>query len=199
VDVKKMKKFLIGIGTLLFVGGFIFLIIYGAKTVLEKLDLKSQIEQLEKYEMKKDEIIIKNFNTKKKEYAVSKYNDDTSSWSHFNILLKYEDVYYFLKNVQKCDSNDEGSNMFFYKDSLYVHCIGKKGNINRYTIDGINIKEDVIKLKYEKVPNISQVHILIDDVDDDYIYLSSSVKVNDNVADGNKIKCDLESKVCEYN
>lgn len=198
MDVNKMKKLLIGVGTLVFIAGFIYLVYFGARTVLEKLDLKAQIDQLEKYEMKKDETIIKTFDLMKKQYAVSKYKDESSTWSHLNILLNHESKYYFLKNIKQCDSNDDGTNIFVYNNNMYVHCIGKKGNINKYSIDGISIKEEIIKFKYEKTPNISQVHIVIDNVDDDYIYLSSAVKVNDNVADGNKVKCDLESLVCEY-
>ena len=98
-----------------------------------------------------------------------------------------------LGSIKKCDTNS-----FIDNNKIYVHCIGKNGNINRYIINDTKINKDTIKLDYSDTPNISQIHLKIDNIDNKYIYLSSNVKMDGKVKEGNKIRCLMNSKKCKY-
>lgn len=88
---------------------------------------------------------------------------------------------------------------YIKNNELYIHCIGKYGDIIKYTLNKKNIKKEILKFNYENTPNISQLHIIIDNIDDEYIYLSSVVKINDNIDEGENVKCSLQTKICIYN
>jgi CRISPR/Cas system CMR-associated protein Cmr5 small subunit len=87
---------------------------------------------------------------------------------------------------------------YIKNNEIYIHCIGKKGDILKYTIDDYKLEKDIMELDYKDAPNISQIHILIDGADNDYIYLRSNVKNNDSIKEGEFVKCLLSTKKCEY-
>jgi len=102
----------------------------------------------------------------------------------------------YIEQNEMCNNNGKSS---YLKDNVaYIHCIGEKGNIIKYTSHNKKVDKEVLELDYSNTPNISQLHITIDEVDNNYIYLKSAVKVNDSVKDGEYVKCSLSSKKCEY-
>lgn len=175
----------------------IVLFTFGIYKGIEYLDYKSSISNLEKYTFSSNEKIVKSFKYNKYNYLLTMYYDDTSSWSHLNLLLLDNEEYYLLKNIQKCDSSVEGRNLYLKDNEIYIHCIGKMGDIDKYILDKINIKKETFKLNYDNVSNISQLHIGVDKVDDEYIYLSS-FRLDSSIADGEQVKCSLKNKICEY-
>ena len=175
----------------------IVLFTFGIYKGIEYLDYKSSISNLEKYTFSSNEKIVKSFKYNKYNYLLTMYYDDTSSWSHLNLLLLDNEEYYLLKNIQKCDSSVEGRNLYLKDNEIYVHCIGKKGDIDKYTLDKINVKKETFNFNYDDTPNISQLHINIDKVDDNYIYLYS-FKVDSLIKEGEKVKCSLKNNTCEY-
>ena len=110
--------------------------------------------------------------------------------SNQDLLNKY------IEENEICKNTDKSS--IIKDDVLYVHCIGEEGNILKFTINNGKVGKEVINLNYTNTPNISQLHIQIDDVDEDYIYLKSAVKNNDSIKEGEFVKCLLSSKCCEY-
>lgn len=175
----------------------IVLFTFGIYKGIEYLDYKSSISNLEKYTFSSNEKIVKSFKYNKYNYLLTMYYDDTSSWSHLNLLLLDNEEYYLLKNIQKCDSSVEGRNLYLKDNEIYVHCIGKMGDIDKYTLDKINVKKETFNFNYDDTPNISQLHINIDKVDDNYIYLYS-FKVDSLIKEGEKVKCSLKNNTCEY-
>ena len=136
-----------------------------------------------------NEIIYKNY-----KYIITKYYNNTTSYSHHNILLKNNNKYYILETLNSCDINS-----YIKNNEIYIHCIGKYGDIIKYILNKKNIKKEILKFNYENTPNISQLHISIDNIDEEYIYLSSVVKINDNIDEGENVKCSLQTKICIYN
>ncbi|MEE3344564.1 MAG: hypothetical protein VZS44_10760 [Bacilli bacterium] len=101
----------------------------------------------------------------------------------------------YIEQNEKC-SNDISK---YIKDNIaYLHCIGDKGNIIKYTKNRNKINKEVLEFDYSNASNISQIHITIDGADADYVYLKSAVKVNDSIKDGEFVKCSLSTKKCEY-
>lgn len=111
-------------------------------------------------------------------------------------MIKNKNLYYLLDNLKRCDS--DGKNIYVKENKFYIHCIGRKGDIIEYMITGAEASKNTIYFNYKNTPNISQIHMIVDKVDDDYIYLSSLVKIDDLVKEGNRIKCSLEDKICNY-
>ena len=161
-------------------------------------DYKSSLSNLEKYVFVNNEKIIKSFEYNNKNYIISRYYNNSSSWSHLNLLLKNKDNYYILKNIKNCDTIDEGSNLYVKNNVIYIHCIGKEGTIDKYSINDFDVNEENINFNFENTPNISKLHILIDKVDDNYIYLSSPFKVDNSVVDKPNVKCSFKDKKCDY-
>ena len=71
------------------------------------------------------------------------------------------------------------------------------GDIDKYILDKINVKKETFKFNYDNASNISQLHINIDKVDDNYIYLYS-FKVDSLIKEGENVKCSLKNNICEY-
>ena len=165
---------------------------------IEFLDYKGSLSNLEKYIPVDNEIIIKKLQYNNKNYVISKYYDISSSWSNLNLLLKNNDTYYILKNIKKCDTVDDGKNLYVKDNVIYIHCIGKEGFIDKYLINDFDVLQETINFNFQNTPNISQLHIVIDNVDDEYIYLSSPAKVDNTINDKPNVKCSLESKNCDY-
>ena len=175
----------------------IVLFTFGIYKGIEYLDYKSSISNLEKYTFSSNEEIVKSFRYDKYNYLLTMYYDDTSSWSHLNLLLIDNKEYYLLKNIQKCDFDVEGRNLYLKDNKFYIHCIGKMGDIDKYTLDKINVKKETFNFNYDNASNISQLHITIDKVDDENIYLVSPIDVNGDVKDI-KVKCYLNNNICNY-
>ena len=165
--------------------------------VIEFLDYKSSLSNLEKYTFKENETIVKKFTYKNKNYSISKYYDNTNSWSNLNIVLKDNRNYYVLKNIIRCDTLTDGSNLYIKDNIIYIHCIGKSGNIDKYLLEDMNIDKETIVFDYEKTPNLSQIHTTIDKVDNNYIYLSSLEK-NNKLKEKSRVKCLFKDKKCNY-
>ena len=152
------------------------------------------LSKLEKYKLLSNEVIETEFKVKNKKYVLTTYYDEQSSYGNNNLLIKKNNKYYLLEKIDNCDMN------YYIKDSnIYIHCIGTKGNIMKYNIDGINVDYEFLTFNYTKTPNISQIHMTIDKIDNKYIYLKSVVKVDASLKEGNSIKCSLSTKDCEYN
>jgi len=178
---KKIVRFLICI--------LLFVLIGYIVVIANNSNLKRRKYTLLPDEEIQNEIIYKNY-----KYIITKYYDNTTSYSHHNILLKNNNKYYILETLNSCDMNS-----YIKNNEIYIHCIGKYGDIIKYTLNNKNIKKEILKFSYKNTPNISQLHIIIDKVDDEYIYLSSTVKINDNIAEGETVKCSLKNKICLYN
>lgn len=149
---------------------------------------------LEKYTLLSNETITSEFKYKSKKYILTSYYNNTNSYAYNNLLLKEDNKYFLLKSIDKCNMS-----FYIYNNEIYIHCIGRSGNILKYIIDENNVKEEFIKLNYEDTPNISQIHITIDKVDNKYIYLKSNVKNIESIKEGKSVKCSLSTKQCEYN
>ena len=171
----------------------IIILVFVMYKLIEVILFNQEISKLKEYKLKDGEKINIEFKYKKYNYLITNYNDTISSYYNNSILLKIKKKYYLLGSIKKCDMNS-----FIDNNKIYVHCIGKNGNINRYIINDTKINKDTIKLDYSDTPNISQIHLKIDNIDNKYIYLSSNVKMDDKVKEGNKIRCLMNSKKCKY-
>lgn len=166
--------------------------------IIKVLDYTSSIASLEKYKFIDGEKVIKSLNYDNKNYIISKYYDTSSSWSSLNILLKNNDDYYILKTIKKCDTPDDGSNLYIKNNEVYIHCIGKGNNIEKYTINKLITSKETLNFDFTNTPNISQMHMTIDSIDNECIYLSSPFKVDNTVLDEPKVKCSFKDQKCYY-
>lgn len=187
----KKKLFIIGIITaLLLLFGFITYQFIGF------FDYKTSLSNLKKYQLSNDEIVIKEIKYDNKHYVISK--DKASSQSNLTILLKDNNTYYMLENIKSCEVLDDQSNMYVKDNELYLHCIGKMKVIDKYTINDFDVNKSTISFNFDDTPNISQLHMGIDSVDNKYIYLSTAFKADNTVKDKPKVKCSFSSKKCSY-
>lgn len=165
---------------------------------IDTLFFNSQLSNIGEYTFKQDEKTIIEFSHNKKNYIITSYFEEGNTYNDLNIIIKNKEKKYLLKNIPKCQTDlDRHRNIYIKDNSIYVHCIGLEGNIQKYTIeDNVRVSEDILKLKYDKVPNISEIHVVIDKVDDTNIYVSSLPL---NMSSKNpKAKCSLEKFNCEY-
>lgn len=162
--------------------------LFGIYQLIEWIVYEQSLSQLSQHDIKENEKIVRTFDYDGFHYMITKYYDDTSSWSHLNLLLQNQGNYYLLKNILRCDTLDQGENLFVKDNQLYIHCIGKSGNIDQYSFDGVEVKHNVLDFDYENTPDISEIHLTIDGVDSDFIYLSAN----------QKIKCYFGDKSCQY-
>ena len=88
--------------------------------------------------------------------------------------------------------------MYVKDNELYLHCIGKMKVIDKYVVNDFEVDKSTISFNFDDTPNISQLHMGIDSVDNKYIYLSTSFKVDNTVKDKPKVKCSFSSKKCSY-
>lgn len=174
------------------------LLIFVMYQLIKVLDYKKSLSDLEKYTFVDNEVIIKELEYNGKKYVISRYYNNSSSWSHLNLLLKDNDTYYILKNIKECDTLDDGSNLYVKDNTIYIHCIGKEKVIDKYLISDFDVTHETISFNFENTPNISQLHIIIDNVDNKYIYLSSSFKVDNTIKDKPNVKCSFKDKKCVY-
>ena len=191
-----IKKFIFNLLTIilgLVIVGITVIVFY---YLFALIDEKNEILKLEEYKMLSVEEVFKEFEYDRKKYIISTFYD-SDSYQYINILLKIKEKYYRLEEIKKCDCSDES--IYVKENKIYVHCIGQKGDILEYKVTGTTIEKKILHLNYDKTPNISQIHILIDKVDNNYIYLYSYVKINDFIKEGDKVKCSLKDNVCFYN
>ncbi len=154
---------------------------------------KNEYKGLEVYSLRDKEDVVKKFNYKNRDYILTTYHNDLDTYASNNILIKDHNKYYLLGEVNKCDMS------YYLKDNnIYIHCIGKKGEILKYTINGTKLEKEIINLDYTNTPNISQIHIMIDKVDKDNIYLISNVKNKENIKNGENVICSLKTNECYY-
>ena len=144
-----------------------------------KLIILFKFNNLEKYNFIDNEIVIKEVKYNNKNYIISRYYNNSSSWSNLNILLNSNNAYYILKNIEKCDTLDNASNIHIKDNEIYIHCIGKENIINKYTINNLKINA-------------------YGNIDNEYIYLSSPFKVDNTIKDEPKVKCSFKDKECNY-
>ena len=189
-----MKKIFLTLSIIILISLFSFIMYQ----LIKFFDYKGSLSNLEKYVFVNNETIIKKLEYNNKNYIISRYYDNSSSWSHLNLLLKNKDNYYILKNIKNCDTVDDGSNLYVKDNVIYIHCIGKEGTIDKYSINDLYAAKESINFNFENTPNISKLHILIDKVDDNYIYLSSPFKVDNNLVDKPNVKCSFKDKKCNY-
>ena len=172
--------FIILILCLLFVWGCFV----GGYRVIELFDNKASVKQLDKYDLIDGEKVLDKFVINNREYVITQYTVEGKDYS--------QDQYYSLEEINECDMNS-----YLKDNALYVHCIGKKGNILKYTFIDINVDRTELDLNYINTPNIKQENIKIDLVGKDNIYLSSE-KVNGEEELGERVKCSLENNSCSY-
>ncbi len=189
-----MKKKILIISVIILISLFSFIIYQ----LIKYLDYKCSLSSLEKYIFADNEIVIKSLEYNNKNYVISRYYDDSSSWSHLHLLLKSNDNYYILENIKKCDTVDDGSNLYVKDNAIYIHCIGSSGIIDKYLLNDFEVVKETLTFNFENTPNISQLHIGIDNVDDNYIYLSSPFKVDNTIKDNPNVKCSFKDKNCVY-
>ncbi len=174
------------------------LFIFATYKFIEYMDYRSLLSNLERYTFIENEKIVKFFENEDQSYVISRYYDNSSSWSNLNLLLKDKNDYYILESIKKCDTADDGSNLYIKDNELYIHCIGKEGIIDKYLINDLNIEKETINFNFNNTPNISQLHMSIDNVDTEYIYLSSPFKVDNTITDEPKVKCSFRDRKCNY-
>ena len=171
----------------------VILIVLLTYVILKIFVLKYELSKLEKYKMKSNEIIKEEFSYKDRNYLLTNYYKSDSSYAYNNILFSNKDKYYLLETIDKCDAST-----YIKDNNIYIHCIGKSGDILKYTINKYEVTKQVLDFDYKQVNNISRIHITIDKLDDDYIYLRSVVKIDDSKNTKDTIKCSLETRKCEY-
>ncbi|MBP3840935.1 MAG: hypothetical protein IK997_02280 [Bacilli bacterium] len=174
------------------------LFIFATYKFVKHIDYKNSLSNLEKYTFIENEKNIKSFEYDNQNYVISRYYDNSSSWSHLNLLLKDKNDYYNLESIKKCDTDDDGTNLYIKDNELYIHCIGKGGIIDKYLINNLNIEKETMNFNFKNTPNISQLHMGIDNVDNEYVYLSSPFKVDNTIKDEPRVKCSLKDKKCVY-
>ena len=167
----------------------IIITIFGSYKLIELSSYNSRISSLERYTYKQDEKNIKKINYNKKEYIITNYLPKEQTYTNLNILFKNKEKYYLLKEIEKCDAD---TNTTYTKDNeIYIHCIGKEGNINKYTINEFEITEELLVLSYDNVPKLSELHVIVEKIDNHDIYIKSL---------DTKAKCTINQYkyICEY-
>ena len=154
---------------------------------------KKQFSNLEKYNMTNQEFY--EFHYGKNIYAISSINRE-DNLSRVGIFYKQKDQYYLIEQINQCTFSD--NNFYINKDKIYIHCYYNPDTILEYTINKLNLKKKVYHLNFDEVPNISKLHLQFDAVVDDYFYLYSTVKNNDLIKEGNRIKCLMKNNTCIY-
>lgn len=173
------------------------LLIFLSYSLIKWIDEKDSLSNLEKHTFTKEETIVKKWKYNHQNYVISRYYDQSSSWSHLYLLLKRNHTYYILENIKKCDTVDDGNNIYVKDNELYIHCIGKE-DIDKYFINDLSIKKETIHFHFKNTPNISPLHMIIDKVDKEYIYLSSPFKVDNTIKENPNVKCSFMDKECSY-
>ena len=112
------------------------------------------------------------------------------------LFYKKHNNYYILDEISRCTYTDSS---FYVKDNkVYFHCYFHPDTILEYELDGIRFQRKDYPLNFMDAPNISQLHMQFNKVDDDFIYLYSVVKEDDAIEEGNYVKCSLHDNTCEY-
>lgn len=175
------------------------LVLIGTYSLIEFIDERKQISKLEEYNIDNQEFY--EFTYDKKEYAISSVVRE-DNLSKVGIFYKIKDKYYLMEQINQCDFSD--NSFYVNKDKIYIHCYSNPEDIVEYKINDWNLQKNIYTLNFDKVPNISQLHLQFDRVSNNYVYLYSVVKNNDLIKDGNRVKClmtnniSLKDNVCQY-
>ena len=145
---------------------------------------------------KNERVLDKQVTYKNNKYLLVGFKGNNPTYSDNVILLEKNSKYYILEKIINCDISEDTA--YFKDGSFYIHCIGREAKIIQYELDNENVKKSYIELNYKNVPNISQLHLFVKNVDDKYIYLFSNVKNDDSIDEGQNVKCLLSTKICEY-
>ena len=186
----KKKYFLIIISVVIV---FILSVIY----MVTRLS-NNNLTNLEEYKMipENERLVYKQIDYKDNKYLLVGFKGNNPTYADNVILLEKKSKYYVLEEIINCDIDEKTA--YFKDGSFYIHCIGRKADIIKYELDGKKVKKSYIELNYKDVPNISQLHLFVNNIDDKYIYLFSYVKRDDSIEEGQKVKCSLENKKCRY-
>ena len=185
------KKFLIVTSiTLVFIIPIIIYTITGL--------LNNNVTNLEEYKMipENERLLYKKIDYKNNKYLLVGFKGNNPTYTDNVIILEKNSKYYVLEKIINCDIDEETA--YFKDGSFYIHCIGRKADIIKYELDNKNVKKSYIELNYKDVPNISQLHLFVNNIDDKYIYLFSYVKRDDSIDEGQRVKCSLDNKKCMY-
>lgn len=163
------------------------LTIFVTYELIEYLDYQGALKKLELYNLEKEEKQLKIIKHNKKEYYITEYYNEEQNLKNINILFKYKSKYYKLREITYCDYD----NVAIKENELYLHCIGRDGNIAKYTINNFMVEKESIKLNYENISSIYEYNVNVDKVDDRYIHISDP-------SSSKKAKCDLITRICEY-
>lgn len=186
-----VKKFLISIVIGL---GILLLVFLGVYYTFNTIIMNGEIAKIEKYEFVKGEKIDKEFTYNKYHYVLTNYKEEGKDYNSNNFLVKYKGKYYYMDSFTDCDMSS------YVKDNfIYAHCIGYTGNIVKFKFYGTKVFNEVLEFNYNDTPNISQRHITVDKVTDKYIYLKSTVKKDESIKEGEKVKCAfINGNKCVY-
>ncbi len=186
--VKKIFKIIIPV-----VIAFILSVIY----IIIRL-LNNNLVNLEEYKMipENERLVYKDVDYKGNKYILVGFKGNNPTYADNVILLEKSSKYYVLEKIINCDINEKTA--YFKDGSFYIHCIGRKADIIKYELADKKVKKSYIELNYKDVPNISQLHLFVNNIDDKYIYLFSYIKKDDYIDEGQKVKCSLENKKCMY-
>lgn len=182
-----MKKFLLALAMIVFVLG----VLVGTYMLLKNLDDKESLSALEKYNMDDKEIeILSEFKIENHNYKVLKEEQNK-----FKILAQYKNEFYLLESDDNCITYKE--NILVHNNEVFVHCTGFR-KIDKYLLDNYGSTHESINFNFDKTTNFSPLHMNIEAIDEKYIYFSS-LKLDGKIKEGEKVKCALDKKNCEYN
>lgn len=185
-----VKKFLISILIGLIILALVFLGVYCA---FNTIIMKSELSKLEGYKLKKTEEINKTFKYGRFNYVITSYYEDGKTYAQNNFLVKHNNKFYYMDSFTDCDMSS------YVKDNMmFVHCIGYTGNIVKFKFYGIRVTNEVIEFNYNATPNIGQKNITIEKVTNKNIYLNSTVRKDESIPEGEKVKCSFENNKCVY-
>ena len=151
------------------------------------------VDTVADYKLKENEKVIEEYKYNDFKYLLTSYHNKNETHASNNLLLEYNEKYYLLEDINQCDMS-----YFIKDDNIFIHCIGKEGSIIKYNLNRNEVKEEIINFDYSETPNISQIHITIENVDDNNIYLKSAVKNKDSIKEGEKVVCSFSSEKCKY-
>ncbi len=181
-----MKKFLIVFVIVVFCLG----VVIGTFMTLNHLEVQESLLGLEKYDINdKDIEVLSEFKIRRNKYIILKENPDK-----FKILVQYKKQLFLLDSRNNCITYKD--NVLVHNDDIFVHCTGFK-EVDKYTLNNFESVHETVKFNFDKTSNFSPLHMRIDAVDEKYIYFSS-LKLDGKIKEGEKVKCTLDKKFCEY-
>lgn len=181
-----MKKFLIAF----FIVTFCLGVLISTFMILNHLDVQASLSGLEKYNINdKDIEVLSEFKIRRNKYIILKENSDK-----FRLLVQYKKELFLLDSRNNCITYNDS--ILVHNDDIFVHCTGFK-EVDKYTLNNFESVHQSVKFNFDKTPNFSPLHMKIDAIDEKYIYFSS-LKLDGKIKEGEKARCTLDKKFCEY-